>query len=118
MLINKGGCAMTDYIKKIYDMMYSPIITPYNLLENSKLDNYVYVKYYKNNDGLITEMQCDMKEEGIKTFYYHFDSQDYLQQIYVISNEQNKELIFERGRAIAEAKSDYYSSLPEKTIAV
>lgn len=108
---------MTDYIKKIYDMMYSPIITPYNLLENSKLDNYAYVKYYKTSDSLIAEMQCDMQEEGIKTFYYHFDIRDFLQRIYV-GDEKNKELIFERDRAIAEAKDAYYSSLPEKSVAV
>ena len=108
---------MTDYIKKIYDMMYSPIITPYNLLENSKLDNYAYVNYYKTCNGLIAEMQCDMQEEGIKTFYYHFDSRDFLQRIYV-GDEKNKELIFERDRAISEAKDEYYLSLPEKSAAM
>lgn len=37
-----GGTVMDAYIKKIYDMLYSPIISPYNLLENAKLDNYSY----------------------------------------------------------------------------
>lgn len=108
---------MSDYIKKIYDMMYSPIITPYNLLENSKLDNYAYVKYYKSGNDLIAEMQCDLQEEGIKTFYYHFDARDYLQRIYV-GDQNSKELIFERDSAIAEAKNDYYASLPENSKAV
>ena len=53
-----GGTVMDAYIKKIYDMLYSPIISPYNLLENAKLDNYSYVKYYKNKIGLVAEMQC------------------------------------------------------------
>ena len=32
--IDLGGTVMDAYIKKIYDMLYSPIISPYNLLEN------------------------------------------------------------------------------------
>ena len=28
---------MDAYIKRIYDMLYSPVLTPYNLLENVKL---------------------------------------------------------------------------------
>ena len=58
-----------------------------------------------------------MQEEGIKPFYYHFDSRDFLQRIYV-GDEKNKELIFERDRAISEAKDEYYLSLPEKSAAM
>ena len=52
---------MDAYIKKIYDMLYSPIISPYNLLENAKLENYSYVKYFTNEEGLVAEMQCVIK---------------------------------------------------------
>ncbi len=60
---------MDAYIKKIYDMLYSPILTPYNLLENAKLDNYSYVKYYKNEIGLVAEMRCMIPGESNQTFY-------------------------------------------------
>ena len=49
---------MDAYIKKIYDMLYSPILTPYNLLENVKLPNYNYLKYYTNSIGVVAEIQC------------------------------------------------------------
>ena len=99
---------MEDNIKKIYDMMYSPIVTPYNLLENAKLNNYSYVKYYKSNDGLIAEMECFVEDEGNKIFYYHFDANDYLSSIYMEHNGK-KQKVFDRENAIEEAKEEYYS---------
>ncbi|HAU87804.1 MAG TPA: hypothetical protein DCW90_20650 [Lachnospiraceae bacterium] len=98
---------MDTNIRKIYEMMYSPILTPYNLLENAKIDNYSYVKYYKGEDGLICEMQCDMQEEGIKVFYYHFDSKDFLQSIYMESNN-TREKVFDRTIEINKAKECYF----------
>ena len=68
---------MDAYIKKIYDMLYSPIISPYNLLENAKLENYSYVKYFTNEEGLVAEMQCVIPGEGEMVFYYQFDKKDY-----------------------------------------
>ena len=47
---------MDAYIEKIYNMLYSPILTPYNLIENVKLPNYRYLKYYTNNIGVVAEM--------------------------------------------------------------
>ena len=68
---------MDAYIKKIYDMLYSPIISPYNLLENAKLENYSYVKYFTNEEGLVAEMQCVIPGEGEMVFYYQFDKKEY-----------------------------------------
>ena len=73
---------MDVQIKKIYDMLYSPIISPYNLLENAKLENYSYVKYYTNETGLVAEMQCEILGGGEQIFYYQFDKKDFLQKIY------------------------------------
>lgn len=108
---------MNAYINKIYNMMYSPIVTPYNLLENAKLDNYSYVKYYKINDCLIAEMECSIPGEGTKIFYYEFDSNDYLQTIFMQSNGI-KEKVFEREVAIADAKKEYFNSNSTKKQAV
>lgn len=98
---------MDAYIKKIYNMMYSPIITPYNLLENAKIDNYSYVKYYKSEEGLIAEMECTIPDEGKKVFYYHFDVKDYLILIYMEYNGI-KEKVFDREIAVKDAKSEYF----------
>lgn len=100
---------MDAYVKKIYDMLYSPIISPYNLLENAKLENYSYVKYYTNPIGLIVEMQCMVPEEGEKIFYYQFDQKDYLQIIYQ-GSMQEECIIFNRKFAIESAKEEFYSN--------
>jgi len=47
-------------------------------LENVKLDNYSYVKYYKNEIGLVAEMRCMIPGEGNQTFYYQFDKKESL----------------------------------------
>ncbi len=72
---------MDACIAKIYNLLYSPIVTPYNLLENAKLDNYEYVNYYKGVLGLIVEMKCFMDEGQETIFYYHFDKSDKLIKI-------------------------------------
>ncbi len=100
---------MNDYIQKIYDMMYLPILTPYNLLENAKLENYSYVKYYKDLKGLIAEIECEIPDEGMRTFYYKFDDRDFLQKITVVINE-SEEIVFERQKEILHAKEDYYQN--------
>lgn len=106
---NLGGTVMDAYIKKIYDMLYSPIISPYNLLENAKLDNYSYVKYYKNKIGLVAEMKCVIPDEGERVFFYQFDKKGYLQIIYEGTIEK-KNVIFSREDAIISAKEEYYLS--------
>lgn len=102
---------MDAYIKKIYDMLYSPIISPYNLLENAKLENYNYVKYYTNEIGLIAEMQCIIPGEKEQVFYYQFDKKDYLQTIYRTTMEE-KNIIFSRQDAVELAKEEYYANKP------
>lgn len=107
--IDLGGTIMDAYIKKIYDMLYSPIISPYNLLENAKLDNYSYVKYYMNETGLVAEMQCVIPDEGKRIFFYQFDKRDYLQIIYADAIE-TKNIIFNRQDAVETAKEKYYAN--------
>ena len=105
----KGGKAMDAYIKKIYDMLYSPIISPYNLLENAKLENYSYVKYYTNEIGLVAEMECSISDEGNQIFYYQFDKKDYLQTIYQ-KTDIGRQMVFDRSEAVEAAKEEYYEN--------
>lgn len=85
---------MDAYIKKIYDMLYSPIISPYNLLENAKLENYSYVKYFTNEEGLVAEMQCVIPGEGEMVFYYQFDKKIIAKNIPEYYGEKN--IVFSR----------------------
>lgn len=108
---------MDPCMKKVYDMMYTPIISPYNLLENAKISNYNYVKYYNSDEGLIAEMECIVPDGELRVFYYHFDRNDFLQKIFV-SNGKRKELIFERQKAIDEAILEYHESKPDHKQAI
>ncbi|RDY30156.1 hypothetical protein [Lachnotalea glycerini] len=103
---------MDSKIKKLYDMLYSPILTPYNLLDNAKLPNYSYVKYYKGNDGIIAEMECEMEDIGIRTFYYCFDQRDFLLRI-LMEFEGSKNIVFDRSDEVELAKKDYYNNKGE-----
>ena len=107
---------MDAYIEKVYDMLYSPILTPYNLLENVKLPNYKYLKYYTNNIGIVAEMQCLVDEHEEKVFYYQFDQKDYLKKIYYYDNGV-EETIFDRQQAIEEAKESYYRNVSADCVA-
>ena len=82
---------------------------PYNLLENAKLENYSYVKYFTNEEGLVAEMQCVIPGEGEMVFYYQFDKKDYLQRIYQNTMEK-KNIVFSRKKAVETAKEEYYSN--------
>ncbi|WP_196607391.1 hypothetical protein [Pectinatus frisingensis] len=99
---------MNKDIKKIYDMLYSPILTPYNLLENAKLDNYEYVTYYSNDIGLVAEMKCTVDGGETEIFYYQFDKENHLQRIYQ-KNGDTKDVVFDRGKEVKKAKDRYYN---------
>lgn len=96
---------MQNLIDKIYKLIYSPLVTPYNLLSNAKLNNYEYVKYYKDSSGLIAEMKCKI-EDAYEIFYYHFDENDFLQEIYKFQNGC-KVLIYSRKQEIHKYKAIY-----------
>lgn len=73
------------------------MVTPYNLLENAKLPNYSYVNYYMSDDGLIAEMKCKIEEHQEKVvFYYHFDKEDKLAQVFIEEDTAGKKLIYDR----------------------
>lgn len=85
---------MEGTIKRIYDLLYLPLVTPFNLLENAKLDNYDYVKYYKGVDGLVCEMRCVMDNDKV-TFKYFFDENDKLVEVGMKDNLK-EEYVFNR----------------------
>lgn len=99
-----------DYVNKLYELFYKPLVTPYNLLENAKLDNYQYVKYYIKNDFLVTEMKCINTLNESVIFYYLFDKDNLLQQIYQKFPKGKKELLFDRHTEFENLRESYYNS--------
>ena len=108
---------MEKYITNIYDLLYCPVVTPYNLLENAKLPNYKYVSYYKEESGLVAEMQCLTEDGNEAIFYYHFDNDDHLKHVYMMAGGQ-KELVFDRQTELQKLTSEYAKKTKVNGIAI
>lgn len=91
-------------INELYNLMFKDIVTPFNLLENAKLDNYQYVKYYTKKDYFIAEMKCCMGNNDDRIFYYYFDKNNRLEKIHQKFNGGKKELLFDRDLEIEKLK--------------
>lgn len=107
----KGSYYMEKTINGIYEMLYENILTPYNLLENSKLDNYTYVKYYKRGSTLITEMECTCEDNLKRRFYYEFDSNDCLLKVTSINAKKQVEVLFDRSIELANLIEEYHAKI-------
>lgn len=108
---------MKKYIDRLYTLLHSPMITPYNLLENAKLDNYNYVKYYKGSNGLIAEMECINADANEMIFYYKFNVKDELETI-IMKDRDNTQVMFNRNDEIKLIKEriNEFTSLEEKSV--
>lgn len=100
--------------KEIYDLTYLPLLTPYNLIDNLKLENYISVKYTKKDNNIIAEIDCVI-DERIMTFYYEFDSESNLRLVYYYENN-NIEYLFDRESMLKELKQIYNDNNKVKSI--
>lgn len=92
-------------VNKIYELSYLPLLTPYNLLDNLKLDNYKSVSYKKVSGGLLAEISC-LIDDCIMTFYYEFDLSNYLSKVYYYEND-TIEFLFDREVSLSEIKKAF-----------
>lgn len=86
---------MEDKIQQLYELLFSPIITPHNLVDNVKLDNYEYVNYSKHNNKILVSMKCQLDKETKALFNYFFDLDDNLQKV-IMQTSKCEEVIFDR----------------------
>lgn len=77
---------MGKSIEEIYNLMYSPIVTPWNLLSNIKLDNYEYLNYSKIGNEIVAEMKV-ITNKGYTLYRYYFDFEDRLNRIEKCEND-------------------------------
>ncbi|MEA4902283.1 hypothetical protein [Desulfitobacterium sp.] len=82
-------------IKQLYDLIFSPIVTPYNLLDNLQLPNYEYINYSKTQNGVIATIGCTIEEDFFADFDYYFDYNNNLQKV-IMRSDEGEELVFER----------------------
>lgn len=100
---------MDKIIEKIYELKFSNLTTPWNLMENALLDNYEYVKYYKEQNELVVEMKC-ITLNSFNLFYYHFDEQNKLIKINLEHDNGTSELMFSRQAELEKLLEEYKKS--------
>jgi|GEM_PF-6939389 len=74
-------------IDELFKLMTSPLVTPFNLLENISLDNYVSINYHKDNSSILADIVFLSHNEEI-TYRYVFDMNYHLQNIYEVDNDK------------------------------
>ncbi|WP_209660512.1 hypothetical protein [Acetoanaerobium pronyense] len=74
-------------------------------MDNAKLDNYEYVKYYTKENKFIAEMKC-LVDKFDTIFYYEFDNNNYLQKIMMYQDEK-MQCMFNREKELKELKKEY-----------
>lgn len=75
-------------MQRIYELKEKPILTPKNLLDNIKLENYKGINYGKNETG-ITCTLIEQEHASIVKHFYQFDSRDFLIKINSFYDEEN-----------------------------
>ncbi|WP_339202490.1 hypothetical protein [Bacillus sp. FSL K6-1366] len=97
-------------IEHLYDEIHGPKLTPYELLENVKLPNYISVDFKTENDFIIGISKCKIDKDEIATFTYFFNKENKLVRLTSNVNGENSE-IYNREKAIKE-----YYTLAKKTL--
>lgn len=95
---------LDDYIEKFAKLFYSPMLTPYNLLENLELDNYLSINYFKQDNSILADIVFLNNNKEI-TYRYVFDRDNFLQTIYCI-DEEDMILQFDRHEDIEKLKNE------------
>lgn len=94
--------------EKIYELTYLPLVTPYNLLDNLKLDNYEEINYKKIETGIIAEIICQV-EKVLMKFYYSFNKENKLESIYYYENGEIN-FLFNRYDLLTNLRSSYINN--------
>ena len=78
---------MHNLIKKIYDEMYSEKLTIQSLVTNIKADNYISVNFYKENELIICETKCYLKNGDKTSYKYCFENDKLIKLTQETNNE-------------------------------
>ncbi|GAB1804607.1 MULTISPECIES: hypothetical protein [Priestia] len=70
---------MSEKIKRLYDEMHAPKLTPYELIENLRLPNYSSVDFSKDSENnIIAYTKCVLEDGNNAMFKYIFDVENKL----------------------------------------
>lgn len=76
----------TSYIDKLVKLITSPIVTPYNLVEFLKLENYKSLNFFKEDNKVIAKITFMSYDTIENSLYYVFNLDNELIEIYQIDN--------------------------------
>lgn len=70
---------MLETIERLYDEIHGPKLTPYELIENVKLPNYISVDFSKDNENnIIAYTKCLLEDGNNASFIYVFNNENKL----------------------------------------
>lgn len=90
----------------LYELEYSHIIFPAELIQNVKLPNYEYVNFTRNEQGIIVETACILEDRSSVKFNYYFDQEDRLMKLISVDGI-NVEIIFDRIEEIKRVRNQW-----------
>lgn len=99
---------MNNVFNKIYDLTYLPLLTPSNLIESLKVDNFISINYSKNEIGIIADVRCFVDKKEM-SFIYQFDQKDFLISIHYIEDGKI-EYLFNRNLELKDLRKEYIKS--------
>ena len=93
-----------EFIKKAYDALFSPVMTPNALIDNARQANCSYVKFSMDKEMLVAEMKLKVEGES-QSFFYTFNNRNHLEKI-VLKVGKTKSILFDRQKEIQKNKAD------------
>ncbi|GGP10978.1 hypothetical protein [Oceanobacillus neutriphilus] len=90
---------MNKMIERLYDEVYSPKVSPEELINNVILPNYTSVNFESNNVGLLVTTTCMIDNDLTAEYKYQFDKEKKL--LTLIGDVNGKtDFIYDRDKEI------------------
>ncbi|MEK4149026.1 hypothetical protein NST02_18345 [Robertmurraya sp. FSL W8-0741] len=67
-----------DIIERLFEELYAPKLTPFELLENARLSNYISVNFHSEDNYLIGVTKCFLETGDQAEYIYTFNSENML----------------------------------------
>ncbi len=101
---------MNEIKKRVYELLFSPLVTPKSLIDNITLDCYKEITYKKKSGRLICDMTCIMDDNSLVCFSYYFYNENFLMFVYKQHQSGEKELVFDRASELEKIKMNSFPS--------
>jgi len=105
---------MYEKLERLYDEIYGPKLTPYELLDNVKLPHYISVDFKKENNFIQGITKCYIETGELAVFIYTFNQDNKLISLKSIINNIEEE-IYNRELAIQQLYSKTIKDIKPQT---